>query len=542
MDARKSLKRVAVMALASVLAVAVVPTIAAEAGRPEPLANLVPKIVWESCGPDFPGAECAVASLPLDYDQPRGETTSIALAKIPASDPNGRLGTVFVNPGGPGGSGVELVLSGFGEYLAGNLGGRFDVVGFDPRGVGFSDPLRCFPSEEALNAFFADQPVFPFRPWQFRPFFDTYSSLGPTCLRAAPPVAAHMSTADVARDLDLLRQGVGDAKLTYLGFSYGSFLGTTYANLFPDRVRALVIDGVLNPKLWSTGRQIESDRVATQRVFDEFLRLCDEAGPACAFSAPGGSAARWEALADALRREPFVFPDGFEYSYDLLIADGAGAMYAPESWPFAADFFGFLAQAVLGDPAAVTAAADARVALRDLLSPPGLNADYPNGFDAYYGNHCADTEYPSNFGQFRATGQYASRGSQFGPYWWWSNSGCAAWPVNADRYTGPWSTTTSAPVLIVGNFFDGVTDYAGAQAVNRQLRTSRLLSYAGWGHTAYGRSACATAAIDTYLLDTTLPAKGTVCPANPNPFLGDPTARTAAPAILVGLPPSWLGR
>ncbi len=108
-----------------------------------------------------------------------------------------------------------------------------------------------------------------------------------------------MSTADVARDLDLLRRAVGDRKLTYLGFSYGSYLGNTYANLFPQNVRALVIDGVLDPRLWSSGWQIKSDRVATQEEFEEFLRLCDEAGPDCAFSAPEGSAARWEALADS---------------------------------------------------------------------------------------------------------------------------------------------------------------------------------------------------------------------------------------------------
>ncbi len=135
---------------------------------------------------------------------------------------------------------------------------------------------------------------------------------------------------------------------------------------------------------------------------------------------------------------------------------------------------------------------------------------------------------------------YAALGSPFGPYWWWFNAGCAAWPVNHDRYVGPWTARTSAPVLVVGNFFDPATDHAGAQASARLLPNSRLLSYAGWGHTAYGRSACVTEHIDAYLLTGTPPPAGTVCPANPNPFVPSAALRTqASSAPLVGLPPSW---
>ena len=519
---------------AVVLAVPVSPV---RADRPKPP---VPELDWGSCGDDFPIAECAVAKVPLDYDNPRAGTTEIALARIPASDPANRIGSVFINPGGPGGSGVGLTLFGFGEFLAANLDGRFDVVGFDPRGVGFSDPLHCFDSEDELFEFFdAQGVVFPYEHEQYRPFFDVTRGLGPECRDDDRRIADHMSTADVARDLDLLRQAVGDRKLTYLGFSYGSYLGNTYANLFAQNVRALVIDGVLDPRLWSSGWQIKSDRVATQEEFDEFLRLCDEAGPECAFSAPEGSAARWEALADSLRDEPLVFPDGFVYTYDFLIGDATSAMYSPESWggpEGAGAFLDFLADAVLGDQAAVASASAVRSALVAKLTPPGFEADYDNGFDAYYGNQCADTEYPSAFLSWRLIDAYAAIGSRFGPYWWWFNAGCADWPVNRDRYTGPWTARTAAPVLVVGNFFDGVTDFAGAQASAELLRNSRLLAYAGWGHTAYGRSECATEHIDAYLLAGTLPPRGTVCPANPNPFVTSAARTTAAAAPLVGLP------
>ena len=518
------------------VAIAAGPAVAAGGGGPQ-----VPVIDWEPCGDDFPGTECALVEVPLDYDSPRGKKTSILLARVPASDTANRIGSVFINPGGPGGSGVGFALSGFGQFLHDNLDGRFDVVGFDPRGVGNSDPLHCFESEDELNAFFSSVPIFPYQNDQYRPFYDQYSSLPDLCLSRGERIAEHMSTADVVRDLDLLRQAVGDDKLSYLGFSYGSYLGNTYANLFPKNVRALVIDGVLDPRLWSSGRQIESDRVATQEEFDEFLRLCKEAGPACAFGDGRRTAKRWETLARTIEEEPVDLGDGFLYTYDFLIADATSAMYSPEVWGgpegYGA-FLDFVADVALGDQSAKAKARAVRRGLVQALSPPQPEPDYDNGLDAYFGNQCADTEYPDSFHEFRAIDRFARAGSRFGPYWWWFNSPCAEWPVNKDRYIGPWTARTSAPVLVVGNFFDGVTDYAGAKATTRLLKNSRLLSYAGWGHTAYGRNLCTQEYVDAYLLDGALPPVGTVCPANPNPFLDVPEELLAQSTHMVGLPPA----
>jgi pimeloyl-ACP methyl ester carboxylesterase len=506
----------------------------------------IPELDWDSCGEDFPGAECAIAEVPLDYDSPSGPTADIALARIPASSVSAdRARSVFVNPGGPGGSGVGLVLSGFGEFLRENLKGRFNVVGFDPRGVGFSDPIHCFDSEDELIGFLSAVPVFPYESDQFRPFYEHYASLARRCLTRGEAIARHMSTADVVRDLDLLRRAVGDAKLTYLGFSYGSYLGNTYANLFPRKIRALVIDGVLDPRLWSSGWQIRSDRIATQEEFDEFLRLCREAGEQCAFSDGRRTAARWEALARAVKDEPVDLGEEGLYTYDFLITDAAVAMYAPEVWGgpdgYGA-FLDFVADATLGEQ---SEGGQARIVRRDFLdrinSGGVREADYPNGLDAYFGNQCADTQYPTTLERFREIGRYARAGSRFGPFWWWFNNGCADWPVAPDRYVGPWTARTSSPVLVVGNYFDGVTSYAGARATSRLLPNSRLLSYAGWGHTAYGRSKCTTEHINAYLLDGTLPPRGTVCPANPNPFIVVEEGRSAARGgPMVGLPPTWL--
>lgn len=533
------------------------PTSAARApGGRAPPAPPVPVLEWQPCGPDFPGRECAVATVPLDYDRPRGATTEVALARIPASDPANRIGSLFVNPGGPGESGVDVVLSADGEGLSAQLEGRFDVVGFDPRGVGASDPLHCFASAEERAAYVASVPAFPYQRGQYRPFFETARNLEHECLDDRQAVAAHMSTADVARDLDLLRQAVGDPELTYLGFSYGSYLGTTYANLFPGNVRAVVIDGVLDPRLWSGGWQVSADRTDLQEEFDEFLRLCDEAGANCAFSAPEGSRARWEALAEALRARPLELPDGTVVTYDRLINRVGEGMYRPEEWAdpddgtavvldLVADLvLGGQGGAAAGDAAAQQGSLSERLAgsAADAEAEVGARAeaDYPNGFDAFYGNHCADTEYPSSFGDYLAIDRYAASGSRFGPWSWWLYAGCARWPVNDDRYVGPWGARTSAPMLVVGNYFDGITGYSGAVATAQLMPGSRLLSYAGWGHTAYGRSACVSEHINTYLVDGTLPPAGTVCPANPNPF--SPTALTAAVGgqPVAGRPPSWL--
>ena len=533
-----TLRRLGLIGLLSVafVAAAASPSVA---GDP-----VVPSIDWQACGGDYPTAECATVQAPLDYDAPSRATTPLALARFPATDAEHRIGTVFVNPGGPGGSGVGFVLNGFGEYLRDNLGGRFDVVGFDPRGIGASDPLHCFDSEEDLDSFLSAVPLFPYERTQYRPFYNHFASLAGRCLSRGEVIAAHMSTADVARDLDLLRRAVGDTRLTYLGFSYGTYIGTTYANLFPGNIRALVIDGVLDPRLWSSGWQIRSDRVATQQEFDEFLRLCRDAGPACAFGAGRHTARRWETLARSVERKPIDLGDGFLYTYDFLIGDATAAMYAPESWG-GPDGYGvfldFLADAALGDQSAKQLARTARRQFEQRVEAL-READYPNGFDGYYGNQCADTEYPSSFPAFRFIDAYARAGSRFGPYWWWFNNGCADWPVAEDRYVGPWETRTSAPVLVVGNYFDGVTAYTGARAVNQQLANSRLLSYAGWGHTAYGRNDCTTAHVDAYLVDSTLPPAGTVCPANPNPFLSPPTAPTALGDHTAGAPPGWLVR
>ena len=245
--------------------------------------------MWQQCdGESAPlTAECALLDVPLDHDHPLGAAIQLAVTRIPATDQEHRIGSLLVNPGGPGASGVRSVWSG-GESWSRELDGRFDIVGFDPRGVGRTEPMRCFESSEQADEFAVQVVVvFPYEVEQFDDFFSHAAGLRPALPGRHPMIAENASTGDVARDMDLLREALGDDQLTFLGFSYGSYLGATYAHLYPDNVRAMVLDGALDPRSWSTGESMQIDRaIAVDDVLDEFLRLCDEAGDRCAFSGP----------------------------------------------------------------------------------------------------------------------------------------------------------------------------------------------------------------------------------------------------------------
>jgi pimeloyl-ACP methyl ester carboxylesterase len=500
----------------------------------------VPVLNWAPCGNELRTAECAIASVPLDYDKPRGATTPVTLAKIPAADPANKIGTVFLNPGGPGGSGVSLVLSEFGDGLRSLLNGRFDIIGFDQRGgEGASAPLQCFETEDDRSAFWAQSPaLFPYRREHRRPFFEHYRSLASRCLGRGQAIATHMSTADAARDLDLLRRAVGDERLTYLGFSYGTYLGQTYANLFPNKVRALVLDGVIDPRRLSSGRQFVAVMRSMSAVLDEFLRLCDEAAEQCAFNGIDGPVARFDALVRSLRDAPLVGENGATlYEYTTLIVDASNAMNVPEIWPAYAEFLDAVADAIEnGNVGAPQGVLNRRTQIQDQLADAApQSAAYNNGWDAYYGILCSDSPVPDSFAAFNAIMDFAERTSVFGQYWWARVTPCASWPVVPDRYMGPWSTRTSAPVLVVGNYYDATTDYEGAVASSHLLKNSRLLSYAGWGHTAFNRSECVARYVAEYLLDGALPSEGTVCPANPSPFqssLINATEDRSTPSII----------
>lgn len=480
---------------------------------------------WSPCHRADGPFECATVQVPLDYDQPGGATISLAVIRLRATDPSRRIGSLFVNPGGPGGSGVDLVHFA-GQSFPPELLERFDLVGFDPRGVARSTPLRCFGSLRQVLSVFQPYP-FPITDAEEAAWIETERRFVGACDQRDPKIAGHMSTANAARDLDQLRQAVGDAQLTYYGVSYGSYLGTTYANMFPGRVRAVGIDSVLDPIAWANeggtlpfSSRLRSDQSALETLH-EFFRLCDAGGPACSFA--GSAAARYEALAQRLRSAPLPLTtpegDSILYSYQYLVADSLGAMYSNDAWPFFAELLSFLeSQASAASLGAARAQFQARLEY-------GTKRGWPRPtFLEGLSVACLDTDGPRNYSAWPVAADAAeAQFGHFGRIWTWISSVCAEWPFrDDDRYSGPFTAATANPVLVVANRYDPATAYEGAVVVDRLLPNSSLLTVAGWGHGVIGTSRCADRAIIDYLVDKVTPAVGTVCQPDVVPFTGPP--------------------
>ncbi|MBL7253458.1 alpha/beta hydrolase [Paractinoplanes lichenicola] len=497
------------MTVALAVAGAAVPTAASAAPSEGRKVDAVPTPVldWAPC---FTIAECATVRLPLDYDRPRGATTEVAVLRVKARDQANKIGSLFVNPGGPSVAATRLALAAP-LFMSDEVLDRFDIVGVDPRGIGLSANVRCFASAEQQAPVQRNLDVaFPVTRAEIRAYVEGSKQYGRACSTTGRPLSGAMSTTEVARDHEVMRRAVGDRKLTFLGLSYGSVLGQYYANMFPDRFRALVVDGVIDAQAWvGNPRQILDERInssgGSARALTEILRRCDRAGPtACAFA--GGN---FNTLARTLEAEPLAVGK-YTVTYADFIYAVLEAMYLPTAAQEVPVLAAEMRDALHGDTAALLR----RLEAAEAGTPPDTRP-YNNDLDAFYGVVCSDGRFPARTEQWPAA--VAAR-EQVNPYFGaalgWKDSACASktWTVrDEDRYTGPFNRRTAAPVLVVGSFWDPSTNYAGAVATSRRLPNSRLLSSTNFGHTAYGLGACATAATDHYLLTGKPPADGTVC-------------------------------
>ncbi|SCL62132.1 TAP-like protein [Micromonospora citrea] len=503
-----------------------------------------PDLDWYAC---YDYAECATVRLPLDYDKPKGPTTEVAVLRVKARDQQRRLGSLFLNPGGPGGSGTDVALAAP-YFLGDEVLDRFDVVGVDPRGVGASQQVRCFPSvKEQTRAYAGLNVAFPWTKAEEKAYVASSVAVGRGCSTTGRPLTGAMSTAEVARDMDVLRRAVGDPKLTYLGFSYGSALGQYYANMFPDRVRALAIDGVLNANAWvgrgEARRLSQEDRLRSgqgaYKALREILARCEAAGPTACPLAEGDPLASFELVAKRLRARPVVIEDPdagtVRVTYADFVSANLGALYDPTGYE---QVVGLTAELlVLTDPTSGTAAREqaragvARLAAKAREQARRYDFPYDNGLETFLGVDCTDGYHPTDAASFPALAAKADRRDPyFGRLWTWATAPCArrTWTVrDSDAYPGPFDRRTAAPVLVVGNYWDPSTNYQGAVGAARLLPNSRLLSSDSWGHTAYGTSACVTGAVDAYLIRGALPANGTVCTGDVQPF-AEPPGKPAA--------------
>ncbi|MET0423776.1 MAG: alpha/beta hydrolase [Actinoplanes sp.] len=482
-------------------------------------AAAAPALTWAACTEEaLLGYDCATHEVPLDHDRPGGPTTTIALARRPAGDPAHKIGTIFVNPGGPGGAGRGMVRAAS-AIVSPEVLQRFDLVGFDPRGIGASDPLQCLATDAEAETLLARMTGVPLTPAQISSTLKANYAYTEACKRNAGPLLTHMSTLNVAKDLDRLRQAVGDAKLNYIGFSYGTLIGATYVNLFPGKVRAVVIDGNVDPEQRTDHRLANKfDRAGGFEIaFRGFLRECDAAGaPACAFA--GGASGKFAQIRARFRQGPVTLPVYGTVTLDDLTSLVAGSMYDLASFPETAEILQFVHDALFGGPATLRATAPPA-----LPGSPPARGWLPDAYsytsnDASFAVNCADAPLPRNPALYPGFAvAFEAAHPTFGRAEAFSEVGCANWPRVSERYHGPWNRPTSQTVLVVNPTFDPATRYDFAQRMTRQLGDARLLTLDGFGHTS-SFSTCVTGWYTRYLLAGELPPPGTRCAQDRAPF------------------------
>jgi len=455
------------------------------------------RVVWEPCDEDF---QCTVLRVPLDYDRPEGEVIDIAVLRSPATGGD-RLGSLVVNPGGPGGSGLDYARAAR-AVVSGAVRDRYDVVGFDPRGVGESTPIDCL-SDDELDDFVAAD-ASPDDEAEIAELQAQSEALGAGCLERSGDLLPHVSTVDVARDLDVLRAVLGDEQFTYLGKSYGTSIGATYAELFPERVGRMVLDGAMDPAL-------PREQVALGQAdgFERALRayldecLADD----CPLGRTLGEAqVTLDNLLAVIDAQPLPAGDESRPLTQSLAVLGIGYplyLRADVGYPALTEA---LTAALAGDGSPLLTLADLYLHRDEEGYQGNLN-------EAFYAVSCLDRPDTFTVAEVQqAEDRFADVSPVFGPYLAWSGLPCTIWPVEATAAPGPLTAEGAAPILVVGTTGDPATPYEWAVSLADQLASGVLLTYEGFVHTAYRKNNdCVDDAVDRYLIEGEPPEDGLVC-------------------------------
>ncbi|ASR35215.1 hypothetical protein BAY61_09690 [Prauserella marina] len=492
----------------------------------------VPGLLWAECA-DVPGLLCAEAEVPLDYARPDGTSVTLALTRKPAARDD-KLGTLVVHRGGPGYSARDY----FAGIEAGaippavneNVSARYDLLGIDTRGSGYSEPaVRCFESEAEAAAFAEKVPTVPTTESERTERAEADAEYARRCHERGGELLDHLTSAVMARDLDLVREALGERRLDYLGQSYGTHLGAVYASMFPERTGRFVFDSVLDPQRRDAGEpgSTPSSRlgadVATAQTLDEFLRLCEEAGTGCQF---GGSDPRGELekLLSTLREAPvpLTAPDGevVPLGYDYVVTWTGQWLYQPAFWnelggaPFLA-----AVSAAVEDPdgeAAATLAEEIRANRQAGL----MSAPYTAINPVYHAVTCVETQGPRDAA---ALADHAREREALVPHFGalraYQTSPCPVWQGERARPVPlPGEIRTGEPVLIVNSRFDPATPVWSAERMHELFPGSALLVNEGWGHVASQQSGCVREATSRYLLSGELPERGQRCEPDNVPF------------------------
>ena len=457
------------------------------------------RLDWTDCE----GAQCARLRVPVDYAKPQGETFDLALVKVPARKSSRRIGSLVVNPGGPGGSGVDYARAA--DFIVGKgVRDAYDVVGFDPRGVQRSAPIDCVTDRE-LDGFLGADPT-PDDPAEEQTFATTARSFAQACGRTAGPLLGHVSTVDAARDLDVLRAALGEEKLTYLGKSYGTFLGATYAGLFPAQVGRMVLDGVVAPDLTSEEvnlGQAKGFELATR----QWAAYCVEQGDCPLGSSVDRVMSGLRTFLRSVDQSPL--PRTGDNAVPRL-SEGwasigiAAAMYDQSAWQTLVDA---MRDAVGGDGTSLMQLAN-QYADRN---PGGQYAG--NIMEVIYAVNCLDKPESADLHERERLAQESAKvAPTWGPFLVWSSLTCGYWPVKPTGKPEKITASGADPIVVIGTTRDPATPYEWSVRLRDQLDDASLITFDGDGHTAYTRSnSCVDSAVDAYYLDGTVPRDGLRC-------------------------------
>jgi pimeloyl-ACP methyl ester carboxylesterase len=437
-------------------------------------------IAWRPCGGGF---DCGRVTVPVDYAQPGGPTLEVAVIRRPADDPERRIGSLLVNPGGPGASGVRRVRRGF--TISPEVAARFDIIGFDPRGIGDSTPLTCGSAVAAFRA----HDLAPDTRAETDDLAGAARAVADECARTEGPRLGHLGTTEVAHDVEVIRRSLGDAQVSFVGLSYGTMIGLLWAEAYPTSVRALVLDGVVDPAAaGDTTAAVQA--AAIDDAMDTIDRAC-AADPACPVAAAGGVLAAYDELARRLEAGAVT---GHGVGPTQLAYAAFSATYGPDRWPL---LWEALAQGLAGDLAGVADLAAWFTGLVDYAPfalVTCLDAPHPTGAAAWQAAADATARVSPRFGRTAA--------NELLP--------CAFWPA-ATFEPHAVEAPGAPPTLVIGSTGDAATPYDQAVEVARRLGRGALLTVDLEGHIALGDSPCATEAATRYLVDLVTPAPGARC-------------------------------
>lgn len=456
---------------------------------------------WRDCGG---GLQCADVYAPLDWQDPAGELITLRLVKHAATE-HDPMGTLFVNPGGPGASGVDYLLNSLDYSIPSEVQRDYDVISWDPRGVGASSRVTCFDTagmDEYLFGLGEGEGLERGSDAWLQAAADESRAFGEACAEQTGPLIGHVATSDTVRDLDMLRAIVGDPKLNYLGFSYGTYIGARYADAYPEKVGRLVLDGAMDPGATMSDVVREQTRgfeLALRAYVTDCLTRRD-----CPLSGSVDEAMEQiSGLLDMVDEQPLKGDDGRVVGANTLLTAIITPLYSQSNWGYLNDLFLSVSN---GD-------AQLALALADMYYDREAGTYLSNSTESFSAINCLD--YPErevNVARMRdEAAELEKIAPTIGRFQGYGDIACAEWPVDAKAARGPVTAAGADPILVVGTTGDPATPYRWAESLADQLESGVLLTYEGEGHTAYGESNCADEVINTYLLTGKAPAKPVTC-------------------------------